>query len=132
MVSLSFLNTWSISSSAGGSCAQRMRARRNRVDQRRAQLGDLRRASSDFGYGFGYPVTATTSFGLPAMNTRYCCRMVVRFRLRFDHSVVLPRIDAAQLAAGEVVTLDVVEAVVDQLHDRVFSSPTVIVIRSGR
>ena len=59
------------------------------------------------------------SFGRPAMMTRYCCWIVVRFRFRLVQSDELPRMAAAQaIAAREVVVLDLVEAVGDEVDDR--------------
>src|SRR5262245_8247031 len=90
-------------------------------------------ASIDFGYGFGYPVTATTSLGRPAMMTRYCWNVVIRLVVRFENSDELPRIAEAH-AAAPAKSCDLTSSKHDviRLTIVVFCSPTVRVMRSGR
>src|SRR5918994_6487481 len=76
---------------------------------------------------------ATTSFGRPAISTRYCWRIVVRFELRLVHNVGLARIvDAHAIAPAKSWSFTWSKHDVTRLTMVVFSSPSVSVMRSGR
>src|SRR5258707_8809987 len=99
MVLFNFLKTWSITSSAGGSCTQRTVHVRMVSINGAQSSGIFAVASSDFGYGLGYPVMPIASFGRPARITRYCCWIVVRLRVRFVHRLEFARMPAAHVVA---------------------------------
>src|SRR5580765_3887249 len=67
------------------------------------------------------------------MITRYCWNVVVRFRLRFDQRLALPRIaDAQVLAPVKSWLFTLSKQSVTRLTIVVFCSPMVNVMRSGR